>query len=190
MRPRVVPLSSEEEVRAKAYVHYAGWKEAYQGLIDQEYLDARTLELSEGFALRAYREGYKTLLAKVGSHVVGFADYGPCRDGDLSDAGEVYAIYLLGSHHRQGIGTMLMDEALACLDQYPRVVVWVLFMCYGPQYIMSLHKDAFQAFMGGLTTYSVNDINRFDKAKKKKKKKHNNNRNGEGHANGKNQHEG
>ena len=34
------------------------------------------------------------------------------------------------------------------------------------------------------------DINRFDKAKKKKKKKHNNNRNGEGHANGKNQHEG
>ena len=126
MRPRVVPLSSEEEVRAKAYVHYAGWKEAYQGLIDQEYLDARTLELSEGFALRAYREGYKTLLAKVGSRVVGFADYGPCRDEDLSDAGEVYAIYLLGSHHRQGIGTMLMDEALACLDQCPRVVVWVL----------------------------------------------------------------
>ena len=34
------------------------------------------------------------------------------------------------------------------------------------------------------------DINRFDKNKKKKKKKHNNNRNGEGHANGKNQHEG
>ena len=34
------------------------------------------------------------------------------------------------------------------------------------------------------------DINRFDKTKKKKKKKHNNNRNGEGHANGKNQHEG
>lgn len=35
------------------------------------------------------------------------------------------------------------------------------------------------------------DINRFDKAKKKKKKKqHYNNRNGEGHANGKNLHEG
>ena len=126
MRPRVVPLSSEQEARAKASVHHEAWKEAYRGLIDQAYLDARTLELSETFALRAYREGCKTLLAKVDDRVVGFADYGPYRGDDLPDAGEVYAIYLLESYYRQGIGTLLMRKALACLRQYPRVVVWVL----------------------------------------------------------------
>lgn len=126
MSIEVVPMTCEDEALGKAYVHCMAWKQAYRGLLDQAFLEARTLELSEEFALKAYRAGFKTLLAKDDGRVVGFADYGPCRDEDLSDAGEVYAIYLLESHCRQGIGTLLMSEVLARLEEYPQVVVWVL----------------------------------------------------------------
>ena len=47
----------------------------------------------------------------------------------------------------------------ATVAMFCGVVVWVLFMCYGPQYIMSLHKADFQKFIGGALAYSVNDIN-------------------------------
>ena len=126
MSIEIVSMTSEDEVRGKAYVHFRAWKDAYRGLVDQSFLDARTLELSEGFALKAFRSGFATLLAKDGDHVVGFADYGACRDDDLSDTGEVYAIYLLEPYYRQGIGTMLMREALVRMAAYPRVAVWVL----------------------------------------------------------------
>ncbi len=126
MSIEIVPMTREDEVRGKAYVHFRAWKDAYRGLVDQGFLDARTLELSEGSALKAFEAGYATLLAKDGNRVVGFADYGPCRDDDLSDTGEVYAIYLLEPYYRRGIGTMLMREALDCMAAYPRVAVWVL----------------------------------------------------------------
>lgn len=126
MSIEIVPMTREDEVRGKAYVHFRAWKDAYRGLVDQSFLDARTLELSEGFALKAFEAGFATLLAKDGERVVGFADYGPCRDDDLPETGEVYAIYLLEPFYRQGIGTLLMREALARMAEYPRVAVWVL----------------------------------------------------------------
>ena len=113
MSIEIVPMIREDEVRGKAHVHFRAWKDAYRGLVDQSFLDARTLELSEGFALKAFEAGLATLLAKDGECVVGFADYGPCRDDDLPETGEVYAIYLLEPYYRQGIGTLLMREALA-----------------------------------------------------------------------------
>jgi len=104
MRITVAPMTSEEEAKGKAYVHCVAWKEAYRGLLSQDFLDARTLEFSEERALRAFRAGVSTLLAKDGDDVVGFADYGPSRGGDIQNAGEVYAIYLLSGYYGQGDG--------------------------------------------------------------------------------------
>ncbi|MDO5119697.1 MAG: GNAT family N-acetyltransferase [Coriobacteriales bacterium] len=122
----VVPMASEDEAKGKAYVHCMAWKEAYRGLIDQAFLDARTLEFSEERALRAFRSGVTTLLAKDGERVVGFADYGPCRDDDLPSAGEVYAIYLLSHYYGQGVGTKLMQAAFQAMAGCDTFVVWVL----------------------------------------------------------------
>lgn len=126
MQIAIVPMTSEEEAAGKAYVHCMAWKEAYRGLIDQAFLDARTLAFSEERALRAFRAGVTTLLAKDGDRVVGFADYGPCRGDDLPSAGEVYAIYLLADYYGQGIGTRLMNAALQNMSERDTFVVWVL----------------------------------------------------------------
>ena len=126
MRVSIVPMTSEEEAKGKAHVHCAAWKEAYRGLLSQGFLDARTLEFSEERALGAFRAGVSTLLAKDGDEVVGFADYGPCRDEDMEETGEVYAIYLLSAYYGRGIGAGLMNSALQGVAGFSKAVVWVL----------------------------------------------------------------
>ena len=126
MQCSIVPMSSEEEATGKAYVHCTAWKEAYRGLLNQSFLDSRKLEFSEERALAAFRAGVSTLLAKDGDEVVGFADYGPCRDEDMQDAGEVYAIYVLSAYYDKGIGAKLMSAALQGMPGCDKIVVWVL----------------------------------------------------------------
>jgi ribosomal protein S18 acetylase RimI-like enzyme len=126
MQIEIVPMTSEEETKGKAYVHCMAWKEAYRGLLNQDFLDTRTLELSEGMALRAYHTGISTLLAKDGHEVIGFADYGPYRENDKRNAGEVYAIYLLNDYYDRGVGATLMRAALQAMPSYDEVIVWVL----------------------------------------------------------------
>ncbi len=122
----IKPLETEEEIKGKAFVHWQAWKETYTGLIDQKYLDSRTLEMSERIAFRAFENGYPTILAKDGNRVIGFADYGACRNENLLDAGEVYAIYILKAYYGQGVGSALMRTSLEALKQYRQVAVWVL----------------------------------------------------------------
>ena len=119
-------LDDENEIRGKAFVHCKAWQEAYVGLVDQAFLDARSVETSEMYALRAFMDGVPSLIAKDGDRVVGFADYGPYRGEDLPDAGEVYAIYILKDYYDRGVGYALMSKALEALKDCSRVVVWVL----------------------------------------------------------------
>ena len=76
--------------------------------------------------LRAYHAGISTLLAKDGHEVIGFADYGPYRENDKRNAGEVYAIYLLSDYYDRGVGATLMRAALQAMPSYDEVIVWVL----------------------------------------------------------------
>lgn len=122
-RITVKPMQTEDEIKGKGYVHWKAWHEAYPGLVDQNYLDKMTLEKCMGAAARRYTDN--TLVAKDGERVIGFAVYGACRDNDLPDAGEVYAIYVLAEYYGSGAGKMLMDSALKALGT-PRVAVWVL----------------------------------------------------------------
>ncbi len=119
-------LETEDEIKGKAYVHWQAWKEAYTGLLDQGFLDGRTLETAEQRAVTAFRNGYKTLITKDGNRVIGFADYGPYREDDLTDAGEVYAIYILKDYYGKSIGYALMNKALEELSSYDQTAVWVL----------------------------------------------------------------
>ncbi len=122
----IKPLETADEIDGKALVHYRAWKEAYAGLLDPAFLAGRTPELSRERALRAFQNKVSTLIAKDGPEVVGFADYGRYRWDDLSEAGEIYALYLLKAYYGKGIGRALMDRALAALGDCRQVAVWVL----------------------------------------------------------------
>ena len=80
----------------------------------------------EATTARARKLPENTIVAKDKDKVVGFAVYGPSRDEDLKDAGEVVAIYVLSEYYDRKIGYRLMNEAISRLSEFDTIFVWVL----------------------------------------------------------------
>lgn len=116
-------METPEERYGKSVVHYRSWQHTYRGLIPQEYLDAMSVEKSAAITER-YPDD--TLIAIADDTVIGFAGYGPARDQDLVNAGEVYAIYVLPEYQHMGAGYALMQEAVRRLAAYDCIAVWAL----------------------------------------------------------------
>lgn len=112
-----------EDAAGKGYVHYASWQETYRGLVPETVLTRQNLARCQENA-RSYPEN--TLVADMDGKIVGFARYGPCRDSDLPDCGEVIAIYVLKEAQGLGVGRALMDAALKKLSAFPAIAIWVL----------------------------------------------------------------
>ena len=111
---------TDEELCGRGYVHCTSWQEAYRGIVCDRYLDSMTVEATTA---RARQFPENTLVAKDKEKVVGFAVYGPSRDEDLTNAGEVAAIYVLSDYFDRKIGYRLMNEAFARLGEYDTIAV-------------------------------------------------------------------
>lgn len=117
VRPAVVA-----DLLAVETVRVASWKVAYRGLLPDDLLDGHAVT-EEGVArLRARMDGdgMQVVVASLADEVIGFAAFGPCRDKDLPEARELWALYVLPDHWRGGSGTALLRAA------GPLDVVWVL----------------------------------------------------------------
>jgi GNAT superfamily N-acetyltransferase len=104
-----VPADSYDVAR----VHVRSWQSAYRGLIAQDYLDSLTPELWAG-RYTFGRMGFQlpsTQVAVDGSTICGLATTGLCRDIDLSNFGELMAIYVDPAYTRAGVGRLLMTAA-------------------------------------------------------------------------------
>lgn len=123
MNITIKKMETPAEIEGKGYVHWKAWQEAYQGLLPQDYLDSRTLEVC---VEKAYRWTENLLVAKDGDRVVGFAGYGVCQDDAMPETGEVFAIYILSEYYGKKVGYALMQAALEQLSDYPKIAVWVL----------------------------------------------------------------
>ena len=119
----IKPAETDEELCGRGYVHCTAWQEAYRGIVSDRYLDSMTVEATTA---RARRFPENTLVARDKEKVVGFAVYGPSRDEDLTDAGEIVAIYVLSEYYGRKIGYRLMNEAVSRLSEYNTIFVWVL----------------------------------------------------------------
>jgi len=104
-------------VAADAYdvarVHVRSWQSAYRGLIAQEYLDGLEPETWAGrYTFGRMGIGLpSTLVAVNGSTICGLATTGLCRDVDLSNFGELVAIYVDPAYVRTGVGRLLIAAA-------------------------------------------------------------------------------
>ena len=123
MNALIKPMETSAETDGKGYVHWKSWQETYTGLIDQHYLDTRSLERC---IRTAHQWPDRILIAKDGEKVIGFTGYGPYRDDSLSDTGEIYALYVLQEYQHQGVGYALMNAAIQQLAAYSRLALWVL----------------------------------------------------------------
>jgi GNAT superfamily N-acetyltransferase len=113
-----------------ARVHIRSWQSAYRGLIAQEYLDSLTPEVWAGEYTfdRIGLQLPSTQVAVDGSTICGLVTTGLCRDKDLSNFGELMAIYVDPAYMRTGVGRLLM---IAARERLRRVGVmqaslWVL----------------------------------------------------------------
>ncbi|MFF6779659.1 GNAT family N-acetyltransferase [Streptomyces sp. NPDC012510] len=113
-------------------IRVEGWRTAYAGLVPRSYLDAMDVD-EDAEKRRAMLSNpdspVRNLIAERAGQVVGWAAYGPYRDGEVrtGDA-ELYALYVRPGHWGDGVGEALLraaTERCAAAGQ-GRVLLWVL----------------------------------------------------------------
>lgn len=119
----IIRKADVNDAEGKGYVHYHAWNESYTGLIDQDFLDSRSLARCVEIARKFPQNTY---VAIVENQIVGFACYIECRDDDLEDTGEINAIYILKKFYGLGIGRKLMNMCYEELCEYSKISLWVL----------------------------------------------------------------
>ena len=119
----IVRRATIDDSVGKGTCHYQSWIETYTGLIEQEYLDNRSVE--KCIAL-AYQFPMNTFVATKAGKVLGFSAYNTSRDEDLNNYGEIRAIYVLKKYYGHGIGTTLMDACYHALSDYENIMIYVL----------------------------------------------------------------
>lgn len=121
-----------EDVEAGEYVRVTTWKAAYRGIMPDDHLDALEVEPDKVSGMRAglaaaLAEGRVPLLVgEAGGRVVGFVNFGRCRDEEIG-GGEVFALYVLPESQSKGLGRALMTAAVERLraDGHEEVGLWV-----------------------------------------------------------------
>ena len=120
------------DAAAIARVHVDTWLSTYRGLVPDEHLDSLCHERTERVTRQRLSDpqpGAFTLAAEAADgQVVGFTAAGPADADETGAEGKVYALYVLASHQRQGIGTALVTCAAHRLLKagMRSMVIWVL----------------------------------------------------------------
>jgi ribosomal protein S18 acetylase RimI-like enzyme len=119
------------DLSAIAALHLASWRTAYRGIVPEEYPRNVTLEGRQARWTRALSapesRHTETLVAVEGDDVIGVCSFGPRRDGSGA-AGEIYSLHISAGTSKDGIRTLLMDNAVHHLAQrgFVSAVLWVL----------------------------------------------------------------
>ncbi|SDD65004.1 Ribosomal protein S18 acetylase RimI [Sanguibacter gelidistatuariae] len=123
-----IRTATPDDARAIARVHIASWREAYAGIVPDEYLSSLDIDAREKRWLDVISDGTSsTWLAEIARRTVGFANIGPCRDEDAEEGDlELYAIYLDPEAWGRGVARDLMRTLLAEVPPTTPVSLWVL----------------------------------------------------------------
>ncbi|WP_085506858.1 GNAT family N-acetyltransferase [Thalassobacillus devorans] len=121
-----------EDAEKIAHVHVSSWKSTYKDLIDEKDVSNITVEnriaLWEA-VLKVPVNGQVALVVENDQgEVVGFVSGGKERTKHYGYDGEIYAIYLLDSYQRKGLGGMLLEAFGKEMKEagYHSLLVWVL----------------------------------------------------------------
>lgn len=117
---------------AIAHVYVDAWRSAYAGLLPNSVLvrmsvGAQAREWAQQLSRRRFADGI--LVADLfGRGIIGFGSCGAARETMLSQAGEIYTLYVSPEHHERGVGrALLMCLFDTLIDRgLNSAVVWVL----------------------------------------------------------------
>jgi ribosomal protein S18 acetylase RimI-like enzyme len=120
------------DASAIATVHVAAWKEAYRGIVADEFLDnlsiqRRTEQWTNSLSNEAHPY-HHAFVAEVNGQVVGFSNFGVAQIKDTGFDGELFAIYILKAAHKMGVGRMLVQAVVNGIRDMggKSMMVWVL----------------------------------------------------------------
>lgn len=128
----IVRQAQKEDARAIAKVHVDSWRTTYAAILSNSFLASLSYEEREqtwGNALSLTTNQSFIYVAETSEHeIIGFACAGPEREANSTYTGEIYALYLLQSYQRQGIGRILFKDSVKELKQrgITSLLIWVL----------------------------------------------------------------
>ena len=149
--------ATARDAKAIADIHVATWKTTYSELMPENFLKAMTAEMRLAYWKEAieYSEPQTLVAVAAGdSQVVGFVGFDRSRDpGTRSTVGEVWALYVMPEHARQGAGIALWDGARDGLKEEgcTQVTAWVL-LNNAPAMAFFEHSAGFKREMPSLRT--------------------------------------
>ncbi|WP_186647364.1 GNAT family N-acetyltransferase [Fluviispira vulneris] len=118
-----------EDINELSSMHIQAWKDAYQNIIDQEYLN--NLKLQDKIStwqkvLSNEKSGYNLLACNDKNKILGFASAGAHRDDP--SFGEIFAIYVRANSYGHGIGQSLWKNMNIYLKEnnFTHAKLWVL----------------------------------------------------------------
>lgn len=127
-----IRLARDEDAVAIAGVHVESWRSTYRDIVAVDYLASLSIDQhAERWReiLRKHNAKNCTFVAEnKDKQIIGFASAGPQRDPTIKFEAELYAIYLLESVQRQGLGGGLLQAVVSHLfrDGFKNMLVWVL----------------------------------------------------------------
>ncbi|MCY7781965.1 MULTISPECIES: GNAT family N-acetyltransferase [unclassified Bacillus (in: firmicutes)] len=116
-----------EDIKDIAKVHVDSWRTTYRGIVPAEYLESLNYKEFEDKWKSRSLKGVFVAQDEIGS-IFGFASFGPIRSEQGGYDGELYAIYLLEEHQRQGAGRALLAKGAEFLIHhgFSSMFVWVI----------------------------------------------------------------
>ena len=119
----VIRKAAEDDVTQIAEIVVEDWKNAYRGIIGDDYLDSISVEEQYKKELRRYRE---ITVAAAGGEILGFAWNKEAKSEDADC--EIVALYVRYAKRKTGVGRALFQNAINTFRAAgkKRMIIWCL----------------------------------------------------------------
>ena len=128
----IIRPARPEDAPGIAHVHTQSWRETYQGLISDEFLDRATSDQARtqretNWVHTIQQQRERVYVAELNGEIVAFASVGPARDHPGYDD-ELMTLYSLKRVQGQGIGQRLLEQVFQDSGQAGarNMALWVL----------------------------------------------------------------
>jgi ribosomal protein S18 acetylase RimI-like enzyme len=119
--------ATDADVEAMVELQLEAWREGFVPILPPDFEVPDPEEFAPRLAEALAVAGVNSTLALEGERLVGWITYGVNRDADAGPGtGEIRSLFVHPDRWRSGIGSELMDQALAALveEGYSEATVW------------------------------------------------------------------